>query len=29
MERARALFRVMRAEVSNQCFSVYPVSSVI
>lgn len=29
MERASALFWVMRAEVSNQCFSVYPVSSVI
>lgn len=29
MERANALFWVMRAGVSNQCFSVYPVSSVI
>lgn len=29
MGRADALFWVMRAGVSNQCFSVYPVSSVI
>lgn len=29
MERASTLFWVMRAGVSNQCFSAYPVSSVI